>query len=72
MEQQEEGYAIMSIRFGQKKKQSPSPSQSQSEDKKVLSQEELKAWWPFKRLDPKRMPRKVPKNHDYEHEDALL
>jgi hypothetical protein len=22
-----------------------------------LSQEELKAWWPFERLDPKRFPK---------------
>jgi hypothetical protein len=68
MEQQEDDSVTTNTRFGQKKK--PLPSPSRSEDKKVLTQEELKAWWPFKRLDPKRMPRKVPKNHDYE--DALL
>ena len=24
-----------------------------------LSQEELKAWWPFERLDPKRFPKQT-------------
>jgi hypothetical protein len=28
-----------------------------SEGDKPLSQEELKAWWPFERLDPKRFPK---------------
>jgi hypothetical protein len=27
------------------------------ENDKPLSQEELKAWWPFERLDPKRFPK---------------
>jgi hypothetical protein len=27
------------------------------EKDKPLSQEELKAWWPFERLDPKRFPK---------------
>jgi hypothetical protein len=27
------------------------------ESNKPLSQEELKAWWPFERLDPKRFPK---------------
>jgi hypothetical protein len=71
MEQQEDDSVITNIRFGQKKKPLPNLNQRENvEDQKVLSQEELKAWWPFKRLDPKRMPRKVPTNHDYE--DALL
>jgi hypothetical protein len=39
-----------------------------SEDKKVLSQEELRAWWPFTRLDPKRFPKPEKK----EPEEALL
>ena len=39
-----------------------------SEDRKVLSQEELKAWWPFTRLDPKRFP----KAKKEEYEEALL
>ena len=68
MEQREDDSVTTNTRFGQKKK--PLPSQNRSEDKRVLTQEELKAWWPFKRLDPKLMPRKVPTNHDYE--DALL
>ena len=68
MEQQEDDSVTTNTRFGQKKK--PLPSPNRSEDKRVLTQEELKAWWPFKRLDPKRMPKKVPTNHDYE--DALL
>jgi len=34
-----------------------------------LTQAELEAWWPFKRLDPKRFPRAA-RNQDVE--DALL
>jgi hypothetical protein len=30
---------------------------STPEGNKPLSQEELKAWWPFERLDPKRFPK---------------
>jgi hypothetical protein len=36
----------------------------------VLSQEELMAWWPFIRLDPKRFPKMS--KRDEEYEDALL
>jgi hypothetical protein len=40
-----------------------------------LSQEELKAWWPFERLDPKRFP-KQPKATEpdplEDFEEALL
>jgi hypothetical protein len=43
-------------------------SQSQSQNERILSQEELKAWWPFTRLDPKRFP----KSKQPEYEDALL
>ena len=31
----------------------------------VLTQSELRAWWPFTRLDPRRMPKPV-------YEDCLL
>lgn len=34
-----------------------------------LTQAELEAWWPFKRLDPKRFPRAARKE---DVEDALL
>lgn len=40
-----------------------------------LSQEELKAWWPFERLDPKRFPKqkKAPQPDPLEDaEEALL
>lgn len=40
-----------------KPKKSPSLSRSQKENSRVLTQEELKAWWPFTRLDPKRFPK---------------
>jgi hypothetical protein len=29
------------------------------EEQTPLSQEELKAWWPFERLDPKRFPKQT-------------
>jgi hypothetical protein len=32
-------------------------NQSPNESRRVLSQEELKAWWPFTRLDPRRFPK---------------
>jgi hypothetical protein len=42
--------------------------------KKRLSEEELKRWWPFERLDPDRMPappkKKPQPNPDWE--EALL
>ena len=61
---QDEGCA--STNTPSKPKKDRSPSQSA----KVLSQEELKAWWPFTRLDPKRFPKT--KHQQEEHEDALL
>lgn len=36
-----------------------------------LTQEELIAWWPFDRLDPKRFPKPTKQNLDFE-EEALL
>jgi hypothetical protein len=36
----------------------------------VLSQEELLKWWPFTRLDPKRFPKAVKPQTEYE--DALF
>jgi hypothetical protein len=39
-----------------KRKRSPCRDQSES-IQRILSQEELKAWWPFTRLDPKRFPK---------------
>jgi Ser/Thr protein kinase RdoA (MazF antagonist) len=41
------------------------------EETKPLTQEELKAWWPFTRLDPNRMPKKT-KPEPEKFEDALL
>lgn len=41
----------------------------------TLSQEELKAWWPFERLDPKRFPKQDPATEPSplsDIEDALL
>ena len=38
-------------------------------DSVPLTQDELLKWWPFDRLDPKRVPRRV--RHD-DVEDALL
>lgn len=43
-------------------------------DNKPLTQEELRAWWPFTRLDPKRFP-KQPRSRSAmpdDVEDALL
>ncbi len=45
------------------------------DDLKPLTQEELKAWWPFERLDPKRFPKqdKAAKSDDLDDvEEALL
>jgi hypothetical protein len=53
-----------------KPKRRQSPRQSQSEDKRVLSQEELRAWWPFDRLDPKRFPKT--KHEQEQYEDAPI
>lgn len=50
------------------RKKGQSQSQNPNEPKRVLSQEELRAWWPFTRLDPKWFPK--PKQPEYE--DALL
>jgi hypothetical protein len=47
----------------------------QKKDSKPLTQEELMAWWPFTRLDPKRFP-KQKRQSKYAmpdgFEDALL
>lgn len=48
---------------------------SSSNDNAPLSQEELKAWWPFERLDPKRFPKqsKATKTDELDDvEEALL
>jgi len=59
----EEENALMDTDFQQKK------------DSKPLTQEELMAWWPFTRLDPKRFP-KQKRQSKYAmpdgFEDALL
>lgn len=52
-----------------------SKKKSQNEDNRPLTQEELKAWWPFERLDPKRFPKqsKAPQPDPLEDaEEALL
>ena len=46
------------------KKTSPSAAESapmvtSSQPKSVLTQDELKAWWPFTRLDPRLMPKQA-------------
>jgi hypothetical protein len=41
------------------------PTGTSSQPKNVLTQDELKAWWPFTRLDPSRMPKP-------EREECLL
>lgn len=46
--------------------------QKKSEDTAPLSQEELKAWWPFERLDPKRFPKATEPNPLEDVEEALL
>ena len=38
----------------------------------VLTQQELMAWWPFTRLDPKRFPKAAKAPNYPEGEDALL
>jgi len=38
------------------RKKSRSENQHQSKNERVLSQEELKRWWPFTRLDLDRFP----------------
>jgi hypothetical protein len=40
-------------------------------DDRPLSQQELEAWWPFKRLEPSRFPKQAPTpKHLDEFEDA--
>lgn len=46
------------------RKKDRSQNRNPNETKRVLSQEELRAWWPFTRLDPKRFPK--PKQPEYE------
>jgi hypothetical protein len=65
MSSQEEGCASTNTLSKPKKKSSQPHSQN---DKRVLSQEELRAWWPFDRLDPKRFP----KTKKEEYEDAPI
>ena len=45
---------------------------SSKNDLTPLSQEELKAWWPFERLDPKRFPKATKTNELDDVEEALL
>lgn len=47
-----------------------SQSHAQSKGERPLSQEELRAWWPFDRLDPKRFPKT--KHEEPEYEEALF
>lgn len=43
------------------------------DDNRPLTQEELKAWWPFERLDPKRFPVQTPAPDHFEDlGEALL
>lgn len=51
-----------------RKKRSQRRAPSESEGR--LSQEELRAWWPFDRLDPKRFPKT--KHEQPEYEEALF
>jgi hypothetical protein len=44
------------------------PTGTRLQPKNVLTQEELKAWWPFTRLDPKLMP----KQSKLEYEECLF
>ena len=37
-----------------------------------LTQEELNAWWPFDRLDPKLFPKNLKTTFSHTEEDALL
>jgi hypothetical protein len=72
----------LSSRSSGTKARAPSFNQKQSMQKKKtpdgtapLSQEELKAWWPFERLDPKRFPKQDPATKPCpisDVEDALL
>lgn len=64
MSLQDEGCATTTTPSKPKRRQSP--RHSQDEDKKVLSQEELRAWWPFTRLDPKRFPKTKHEQEQYE------
>lgn len=45
---------------------------SSKKDDLPLTQEELKAWWPFERLDPKRFPKATKTNELDDVEEALL
>jgi hypothetical protein len=42
------------------------PMGTGSQPKNVLTQDELKAWWPFTRLDPRLMPKQP------EYEECLF
>jgi hypothetical protein len=42
------------------------PTGTRLQPKNVLTQEELKAWWPFTRLDPRLMPKQP------EYEECLF
>lgn len=53
-----------------KPKRGRSPRRSPSKDEGRLSQEELRAWWPFTRLDPKRFPKT--KHQQEQYEDAPI
>jgi hypothetical protein len=66
MSLQDEEY--VSTNTASKPKKKSSRPHSQNNDKRVLSQEELRAWWPFDRLDPKRFP----KTKKEEYEDAPI
>jgi hypothetical protein len=68
MSLQDEESASMTTLSAPKRKRSQ--RQNQNEDKRVLSQEELRAWWPFTRLDPKRFPKT--KHEQPEYEEAPL
>ena len=35
------------------------PTRTRLQPKNVLTQDELKAWWPFTRLDPRLMPKQA-------------
>ena len=56
----------------QQSSQQNKPGSSSKNDLKPLSQEELKAWWPFERLDPKRFPKATKTNELDDVEEALL
>lgn len=44
------------------------PMGTSSQPKNVLNQDELRAWWPFTRLDPRLMPKQTKP----EYEECLL